>query len=68
MICYDLRPDKSDKSHIFTQGPHHRCDVVADLLGYAALRVVVSGGDYPTQGCVMLFNMSFFCCTFSPSC
>lgn len=49
MICYDLRPDKSGTSHVFTQDSRHMFDVVADVLGYAALEVVATGGDHPAE-------------------
>lgn len=49
MICYDLRPDKSGKSHVFTQGSRHMFAVVAETLGYAALEVVATGGEHPAE-------------------
>lgn len=49
MICYDLRPDKSGTSHVFTQDSRHMFDVVAEVLGYAALEVVATGGDHPAE-------------------
>ena len=49
MICYDLRPDKSGKSHVLTQDPRHMFAVVAEALGYAALEVVATGGDHPAE-------------------
>ena len=45
MICYDLRPDASGRSHVFTRDPRHMFVVVAEALGYAALEVVATGGD-----------------------
>lgn len=49
MICYDLRPDKGGKSHIFTQDSRHMFDVVAEAMGYASLEVVATGGDHPAE-------------------
>ncbi len=49
MICYDLRPDNSGRSHILTQDSRHLFVVVAEALGYAALEVVATGGDRPAD-------------------
>ncbi|MDY0205782.1 MAG: arginine deiminase [Pseudomonas sp.] len=49
MICYDLRPDNSGRSHILTYDPRHLFDVVAEALGFAALEVVATGGDRPAD-------------------
>ncbi len=49
MICYDLRPDKSGRSHSFTQNRRHMFAVVAETLGYAALEVVATGGDHRAE-------------------
>lgn len=49
MICYDLRPDESGRSHIVRHDPRHMFTVVAEALGYAALEVVATGGAHPAE-------------------
>lgn len=49
MICYDLRPDESGRSHVLRHDSRHMFAVVAETLGYAALEVVATGGHHPTE-------------------
>lgn len=49
MICYDLRPDASGRSHVLRQDPRHMFAVVAEALGYPALEVVATGGEHPAE-------------------
>lgn len=49
MICYDLRPDASGTSHVFSHDPRHMFDLLAEVLGYASLEVVATGGDHPAE-------------------
>lgn len=44
MICYDLRPDISGRSHTFGQNPRPVFEVLAQALGYARLEVIATGG------------------------
>lgn len=49
MICYDLRPDASGTSHVFSHDSRHIFTVLAEVLGYPSLEVVATGGDHPAE-------------------
>lgn len=49
MVCYDLRPGTEGKHLSFKQDPRPMFDVVADVLGYASLKVIPTGGDTPAD-------------------
>ena len=49
VVCYDLRPGEGGKHLSFRQDPRPLFDLVAEVLGYAALEIIPTGGNTPAE-------------------
>ncbi|PKM31247.1 MAG: arginine deiminase [Gammaproteobacteria bacterium HGW-Gammaproteobacteria-11] len=49
VVCYDLRPGEGGKHLSFRQDPRPLFEVVAEVLGYAALEIIPTGGNSPAE-------------------